>query len=75
MSPSKHRGIRIKNHIVESILGSIFGAGLVSALGASGVHIILFGALAVLALIGLVAANKADIEEEEEVEEVDDKFV
>jgi hypothetical protein len=66
---SKHHAIRVKNHITESILGSIFGAALISALGANGVHIILFVVLAVLALVGLIAANKADIEEEEEIEE------
>jgi hypothetical protein len=50
-------------------LGSIFGAALISALSATGIHIFLFVALSVLALVGLIAANKADIEEEEEIEE------
>ena len=68
MSPRKHHSIRIKNHVVENILASIFGASLVAVLTTWSP---LFIGLTVVSFVGLVYADKVDIEEEEETEEKD----
>jgi len=62
MSPRKHHSVRVKNHVVENILASIFGASLITALSTAAP---LFIGLTVVSLIGLIYADRADIEEEE----------
>ena len=64
-TPKKRRHrIRVRNHVIQNILGSLFGASAIAALST----LSLFASIiAIGSLIGMIMADRVDIEEEEEL--------